>query len=196
MDTTERRAELGALLKARRAAIAPEAVGLPRGHRRLTPGLRREELASLANIGVTWYTWLEQGREIKISPAALGRIAGALQLSPTDEAYLFLLAGLEPQTRKTLDDAVPSWVQLTLDMFRGPAMAFNARLDVLTFNRLADALYEFDDGLAPFPRNHLWNAFANPRRQRLYVDWDDVTVRRQNCRLSSPDLCKAPRSEL
>ena len=80
------RIELKAFLRARRAALTPEAAGLPRGPRRLTPGLRREEVAALAQVGVTWYTWLEQGRAINVSAPALGRIARALSLSSTDEA--------------------------------------------------------------------------------------------------------------
>ncbi|MGY5311554.1 helix-turn-helix domain-containing protein, partial [Nocardia gipuzkoensis] len=66
-----RRAELGVFLKSRRARISPEAVGLPPGPRRRTPGLRREEVAQLAGIGITWYTWLEQGRSINVSVQVL-----------------------------------------------------------------------------------------------------------------------------
>ena len=94
MKASMQRTELKAFLRTRRAALTPEAAGLPRGSRRLTPGLRREEVAALAEVGVTWYTWLEQGRAINVSAAALTRIARALSLSPTDEAYLFALMGL------------------------------------------------------------------------------------------------------
>jgi transcriptional regulator with XRE-family HTH domain len=88
----KKRTELSAFLRARRAELSPEAVGLQRGPRRLTPGLRREEVASLACIGATWYTWLEQGRNIQASPAVLDRIAKDLRLSTSDRAYLFALA--------------------------------------------------------------------------------------------------------
>src|SRR5262245_34905683 len=89
----KRRAELGVFLRLRRAAVAPESAGIPRGKRRLTPGLRREEVALLADVGVTWYTWLEQGRPINVSPATLRRVSRALQLTVSDEGYLFTLAG-------------------------------------------------------------------------------------------------------
>ena len=173
MDTAERRTELGAFLKAGRAAITPESAGLPRGRRRLTPGLKREEVAFLAGIGVTWYTWLEQGREINVSAAAIGRIARALRLSATDEAYVFLMAGIEPPTDKSFDPAVPAQVQTVLDLFQAPGFVIDPPFNIVAFNALADALYDFDAGLAPFPRNHLWNGFMNPRRQGLYVDWED-----------------------
>ena len=94
MTTPMQRNELKAFLRTRRAMLTPEAVGLPRGTRRLTPGLRREEVATLADVGLTWYTWLEQGRDINVSAAALTRIARALSLSATDETYLFSLMGL------------------------------------------------------------------------------------------------------
>lgn len=96
MNDIARRLELKAFLRARREALRPESTGLSPGPRRRTPGLRREEVASLADVGVTWYTWLEQGREISVSRATLLRIAHALRLTPTDETYLLGLAGLEP----------------------------------------------------------------------------------------------------
>src|SRR5215475_10568671 len=84
---------LGAFLQAHRARLEPAVLGLPAGMRRRTPGLRREEVAQLAGLSVTWYTWIEQGREISVSPAALARLAKTLQLSPAERAYLFDLAG-------------------------------------------------------------------------------------------------------
>ena len=180
MDAMARRSELGAFLKARRAAISPDSIGLPRGARRLTPGLRREEVADLAEIGITWYTWLEQGRDINVSASALGRIAGALRLSETDRQYLFSLAGIEAQPGGSsgATDLV-SWqqIQVLLDMVRGPAFVMDEIFDVVAFNAIADALYDFDGGTAPFPRNHVWNGFVNPARRRLFVDDEDLRRR-------------------
>src|SRR2546421_6930260 len=90
------RAELSSFLKSRRARFAPTNVGLPSKTRRRTPGLRREELADLAGVGLTWYTWLEQGRAIRVSPQVLAAIARALQLEPAERAHLFRLAGHAP----------------------------------------------------------------------------------------------------
>jgi transcriptional regulator with XRE-family HTH domain len=75
-----RRAELGKFLKARRARLSPGDFGMPPGSRRRTPGLRREEVALLAGVGVTWYTWLEQGRQINASTQVLDAVARTLRL--------------------------------------------------------------------------------------------------------------------
>src|SRR5207245_5242070 len=91
-----RRAELGEFLKARRARLSPGDFGMPAGARRRTPGLRREEVAVLAGVGVTWYTWLEQGREINPSDEVLGSIARTLRLSDAETAHLFALARPAP----------------------------------------------------------------------------------------------------
>jgi len=168
MQHSRQRTELKAFLRTRRAALAPEAVGLPRGGRRLTPGLRREEVAALAEVGVTWYTWLEQGRAINVSAAALARIARALQLDATDEAYLFALAGLaraEPVRNHVL---LPPTVQGVLDLYQAPAFVLDPAFDVLACNALAERLYRFGECRGRFAANHLWNAFMNPARRRLY----------------------------
>ncbi len=166
------RAELKAFLRARRAALSPEAAGLPRGTRRLTPGLRREEVATLADVGLTWYTWLEQGREINVSAAALTRIAHALALSPTDEAYLFALAGLpRPELPTPPKLELPSPVQGLLDLYQGPAFVLDPVFDVLAWNAFANYLFGFDTVSGPFARNHVWNAFMNPVRRQLYPDF-------------------------
>src|SRR5487761_1525610 len=93
VERTElRRSELAAFLRSRRERIAPEDVGLPAGHRRRTSGLRREEVAQLAGVGVTWYTWLEQGRPIHASTQVLDSIARTLKLDPDEHSHLFRLA--------------------------------------------------------------------------------------------------------
>jgi transcriptional regulator with XRE-family HTH domain len=168
MNTRMQRTELKAFLRARRAARAPEAAGLPRGQRRLTPGLRREEVAALADVLLTWYTWLEQGREINVSAAALARIARALALSPSDEAYLFALAGLlrpEPAAERI---EVPVPIRGMLDHYQGPAFVLDPLFDLLAANRYADFLFDFQAVRGPFARNHVWNAFMHPPRRVLY----------------------------
>lgn len=162
------RTELKAFLRARRAALAPEAAGLPRGQRRLTPGLRREEVAALADVGLTWYTWLEQGREINVSAAALTRIARALALTPSDEAYLFALAGLARPEPAPARIEVPPAIRGLLDRYQGPAFVLDPLFDLLAYNRHADFLFGFDAVGGPFPRNHVWNAFMHPPRRHLY----------------------------
>lgn len=168
MELTRQRSELKAFLRARRAALAPEAAGLPRG-RRLTPGLRREEVATLAAVGVTWYTWLEQGRAINVSAAALGRIARALALDATDEAYLFALAGVPRAEPSAAQPVLPPAMQGMLELYRAPAFVIDPVFDVLAWNRLGQRLYDFGDFGGPLAHNHLWNAFMNPARRRLYA---------------------------
>src|SRR2546421_10035516 len=93
-----RRAELASFLRSRRERIEPEVVGLPPGLRRRTPGLRREEVAQLAGVGVTWYTWLEQGRDINPSAQVLDAIARTLQFDSHEHSHLFTLAGTPTTT--------------------------------------------------------------------------------------------------
>lgn len=85
----------------RRARLSPADVGLPPGGPRRTPGLRREEVAVLAGVGVSWYTWLEQGRDIRVSAQVLDAVAGALRLDGPEHAYLYRLAGLNPPAATT-----------------------------------------------------------------------------------------------
>src|SRR5437870_1605778 len=96
---------LSEFLKTHRAKLQPSAVGLPEGGRRRTPGLRREEVAQIAGISTTWYTWLEQGREITVSAQVLDRIAFALQLNEEERKYLFMLALDQPAPSTETDSS-------------------------------------------------------------------------------------------
>src|SRR5579871_4384176 len=100
MHKSERQQALADFLRQRRARLAPSEVGLPPGLRRRTPGLRREEVAQLANIGTSWYVWLEQGRDVHPSAQVLESLAQALRLTVNERRHLFLLAGqsFPPQT--------------------------------------------------------------------------------------------------
>ncbi len=99
MDETERRQALGDFLRTRRARLQPTEVGMPLRRRRRTPGLRREEVAELADIGVSWYTLLEQGHDVHPSRRVLESLAQALKLNPAEQQHLLLLAGQELPTR-------------------------------------------------------------------------------------------------
>ncbi|MGW1282898.1 helix-turn-helix transcriptional regulator [Streptomyces sp. NPDC002586] len=94
---SERRNELREFLMSRRARVSPEEAGLPvGGGRRRTPGLRREEVAVLAGVGASWYQWLEQGREISVSPSVLDAVARVLRLSDAERRHLYVLAEMNP----------------------------------------------------------------------------------------------------
>jgi transcriptional regulator with XRE-family HTH domain len=162
-----RREELSAFLRARRAAVNPATVGIKVGNRRRAPGLRREEVAAAADVGVTWYTWLEQGREIRVSHEALGRIAQALRLSQSDTAYFFTLAAEEDSGLKRPEP--DERLRLAVDSIdRCPAWAVDPVFNVIAYNRIANRIYRFDEVTGPFAANHLWRLFADPRRIRLY----------------------------
>jgi transcriptional regulator with XRE-family HTH domain len=177
MDGGARRAELKEFLRAHRTAIAPEVAGFPRAARRMTRGLRREELASLAGVSLTWYTWLEQGREINVSAETLHRIARGLRLSASDEAYLIKLAGLpSPRSSPSSEDF---HVRAVVDGFtQGPAVALDSLFNVLAYNRIADVVFTFDAYAGPLANNHLARAFLDPARRCLYAEDWAVTTRR------------------
>lgn len=166
---TSRPNELKKFLRARRAELPIDAAPNVSGRRRI-PGLRREEVAALAGVSVTWYTWLEQGRDIHCSIDLLNRLARALRLSETDIDYLFRLAGYPaPMNRESTE--MDSRVQFVLDAFAGPAFILNPRLDVIAFNALGDLVFDFLGHSGEFGTNHLWRGFMDPARKALYADW-------------------------
>ncbi|RMI32997.1 helix-turn-helix transcriptional regulator [Nocardia stercoris] len=138
-----RRAELGAFLRSRRARITPEEMGLPTGSRRRTPGLRREEVAQLAGVGVTWYTWLEQGRDINASMQVLDAIARTLALDPVEKAHLYRLADVPTiGTGWGEEESIPGELQGILDHLHPlPAVLMSARYDVLAHNLAYEVLF-------------------------------------------------------
>lgn len=169
-----RRRELAAFLRSRRERISPEQVGLPTGGRRRTPGLRREEVAQLAGVGVTWYTWLEQGRDIHASEQVLSAIAATLKLDPYEQAHLYTLAG-QPEPPMVKDCRVISpGVQVMLRQLEPiPAVVSNARFDILAYNRTYDRMV---GGLEKLPfedRNSLVLAFTSPQWRARIVDWEE-----------------------
>jgi len=143
-DNGERRLELSDFLRTRRAKVAPSDVGLADGPRRRTPGLRREEVALLANIGTTWYTRLEQGLPINVSADVLASISRALRLTSDERRHLYLLAGLPLTLTAHDEERVSDLVLRVLDNLEpSPAYVRGRRWDVLAFNKSADALADF-----------------------------------------------------
>jgi transcriptional regulator with XRE-family HTH domain len=168
----DRRAELRFFLRAKRASIRPGMVGLPSVGPRRVKGLRREELASIAGVGLTWYTWLEQGREIQASRAMLHRLANALGLSSSDTAYLFSLAGEQAPAIRELPPALDVTIQEILDGYTaGLAYMFDDVFDVQAFNESARFVYRFDQQTKAWPRNMAWRNFTDPYRRTLYSPW-------------------------
>jgi transcriptional regulator with XRE-family HTH domain len=172
------RTELARFLRTKRAALSPAAVGARSANRRRTPGLRREEVADRAGVSITWYTWLEQGRDIHCSISLVARLAKALRLSRTDTDYLFRLAGHSPPPDPTSIRIVEPAIHSVFEGFTaGPALLMSPRLDILAFNPLADAVFRFGSYSGPFAENHLWRGFMHEERRKLYVDWEDLMFR-------------------
>src|SRR3954463_14595181 len=119
IDTVdERRRELASFLRSRRDRLSPAVLGLPDGGRRRTPGLRREEVAQQSGVGVTWYTWLEQGRPINASAAVLAAIARTLRLDRFERAHLFTLAGVADPDLPDEPDGIDPVVHAVLDQLQ------------------------------------------------------------------------------
>ncbi|MER7669708.1 helix-turn-helix transcriptional regulator [Kitasatospora sp. NPDC096128] len=167
-----RRHDLAAFLRSRRERIAPEQVGLPLTGRRRTPGLRREEVAQLAAVGVTWYTWLEQGRDIQVSAQVLDAVARALLLDPSERAHLFTLAGADDPAPVTECPSVTPSVRLVLEQLAPyPAAAVNSRYDILAHNVPYTAIVGDLGELPPEERNLMWLAFTPSRFRDVLIDY-------------------------
>ncbi|HVU92995.1 MAG TPA: helix-turn-helix transcriptional regulator [Jatrophihabitans sp.] len=173
-----RRRELAEFLRSRRERIPPQQVGIAYAGRRRTPGLRREEVAQLSGVGVTWYTWLEQGRDIHVSEQVLTAVARTLMLDRDERAHLFTLAGASDQSAVTECHAVTPQLQATLDKLDPfPACVQSAKYDVLAYNRAYNRLIVNFDEIPAEDRNCMWLAFTDPRWKKQVVDWPNSTAR-------------------
>jgi transcriptional regulator with XRE-family HTH domain len=176
--TDLRRRELGAILRSRRQRIRAVQVGLRSLRRRRTPGLRREEVAQLAGVGVTWYTWLEQGRDINPSGQVLDAIARTLQFDVHEHSHLFTLAGVATTTIADECGALCPTLQPLIDQLEPfPAIVVNSRLDLLAYNRVYGSFFGDLEAIPIEDRNILWLVFTHPEMQAAIVDWDDVVGR-------------------
>jgi transcriptional regulator with XRE-family HTH domain len=178
----DNREEVREFLTSRRAKISPEQVDLPAGPRRRVPGLRRSEVAALADMSVEYYAKLERGNLAGVSPAVLEAVAKALQLDDAERAHLLHLAqaadGSDALTRPRRRTNTRQWtphrsLQWTLDAITaGPAIVGNGRMDILAANRLARAFYT-DLFANPDNRQNLGRfQFLDPASRRFYPDWD------------------------
>lgn len=173
MDETERREALADFLRTRRMRLSPEDVGLPPGFRRRTPGLRREEVAQLANIGTSWYTSLEQGRDVNPSEQVLECLAQALRLTPDERRHLFLLAlqHLPSQDLPSEEQVSPGLEGMVKALDPHPAYIVGRRWDLLTWNKAADHLFNIRTIPPPHTRNMLWRIFSNSEGKDSNTSW-------------------------
>lgn len=172
-DDSHRRRELADFLRTRRARLQPADMGLDGGGRRRTPGLRREEVAQLSGVGTTWYTWLEQAREVRPSPQVLDALAATLRLDAAERAHLFLLGRGAQEPPPPGDERVSPALRRLIDNL-GPVPAFvrGRRLDYLAWNRAAVVTMGDPAGYPPGRRNAVWMMFTDPGRRTLVDDWE------------------------
>lgn len=167
-----RRAALGDFLRSVRARVSPESVGLPPGSRRRTPGLRREEVAQLSGISVTWYTWIEQGRDVSVSPSVWASLANVLHLTRAERHYLFELAECaDPEHGSELADPLPEGLEQSVHSIVVPAYVLDRCWNVLARN---EPLLDLFDGWPDRVQrpNLLRYIFLDPAARQLVVDWE------------------------
>jgi transcriptional regulator with XRE-family HTH domain len=176
MNSQSRRQALSLFLKAQRAKLTPQSVGLPEGSRRRTPGLRREEVAQLAGVSHTWYTWLEQGRDIKVSSSVLDNVAMALQLTVDERKYLFSLA-LETTSgvsllKEELPEISPSLRIILQELTYCPTIISDRRCHIVGWNEAAAHVFLDFELIPPEQRNMIRLLFTRKEFQRLAVNWE------------------------
>src|SRR5690625_4439658 len=179
------RRQLGDFLRARRERLSPEDVGLPATARRRTPGLRREEVAVLAGVGVTWYTWLEQGRPINVSLQVLMAVGRTLQLDAGETRHLQRLAGMRvsPTEPGACDpDLAAAFLPVLEKLDPYPACLQTPWFDVVVYNRSYRFLFTDLDRVPPGERNCAVQFFTDPDWRSRYVD-DDIFATRMVARM-------------
>jgi len=171
------RSELGDFLRSRRERLNPKALGLPSGRRRRTPGLRREEVAELAGIGVDWYIRLEQGRNVSPSITTVDALARALRLGKAEHAHLRALTQ-DTGRRAFARESVPDTIRRMVKSLNQPAYVTGRRWDVLAWNAAAaDILTDFGR-IADADRNILIYMLTDPDARRLFgATWADEARR-------------------
>lgn len=163
--------DLSDFLRKRREALQPEDVGLPRGRRRRTPGLRREEVAALAAMSADYYSRLEGGRGPQPSVEMLGAIARALRLTLEERDHLFLLAGHGTPPRSTNSDHVDPGMLRILDRLRDtPAMLLNRHGETVAQTPAHVAFAGEQTNYDGFERSEVYRWFAHPEERALYAE--------------------------
>lgn len=176
MNNKTRLEALSAFLKAKRAQISPESIGLSAGNRRRTPGLRREEVAQLAGVSTTWYTWLEQGRDIKVSTIVLDCISKALQLNNDEIDYLYDLAfetNLEiTSPKKDQSKLSPSLIRILDELTYCPTIITDQHCHIVGWNPAAAYVFLDFEQIPNDQRNLIRLVFTRKELKALAVNWE------------------------
>ena len=180
LSDKERRRELGDFLKVRRERLSPGDFNLPIGARRRAKGLRREEVSQLAGIGITWYTWLEQGRDIQVSSEVLEAISRIFTLNKEEKEHLFLLGNQPlPSTtvqneRENIDRVVNN---LLSQLGHCPAYVTDEKLNIVDWNKAAMMVFGDFNEMDERNRNAVWRCFTSKEYQKLFQNWEDHAQR-------------------
>jgi transcriptional regulator with XRE-family HTH domain len=178
MSTAIQRAQLSEFLKSCRARLSPSTVGLPSAGRRRTPGLRREDVAALAGLSATWYTWLEQGRDVRASDRVLESLSRTLRLATEERDYLFSLAQSRPAPLQAARiDEVPDAVKRTLNALNVPAEVITPRWDVIYWNSMVTRCFRDYGALAPERRNLIRILMTSPEYQEDPAEYEAMARR-------------------
>ena len=165
--------ELGAFLRSRRTQVDPATAGVPLVGARRTPGLRREEVALLSGVSHTWYTWLEQGRDIHPSRQVVDALARTLRLSAAEHEYVLRLTGHGTPAPAPGTEGLPAHLQRLLDALDpSPAYAITAGWAIVGWNEAYARFYPGVATAAPGDRNLLWLVFTDPAVRALLGDWE------------------------
>ena len=169
-----RRVELGKFLRSRRAQLSPADFDMPAGPRRRTPGLRREELALLAGVGVSWYTWLEQGREINVSTQVLDALARTLRLDRAERWHMYVLAEAVPVAVNTgRGQVTEELTEILHSLDPLPAVVTDARFDILAENDAYRDLFRDWHSLPCIHRNTLWCTLTEPTARDKFPQYEE-----------------------
>ncbi|TGB00368.1 XRE family transcriptional regulator [Sporolactobacillus shoreae] len=175
MSDKVRHEALSSFLKKKRALISPQSAGFPIGVRRRTPGLRREEVAQLANVSTTWYTWLEQGRDIKVSSIVLDSVSSALQLTEDERTYLYNLAldvNAKLLPKKTIQTKInPSLKTILKALNYCPAVVTDRYCQIVGWNAAAAYVFLDFEQIPIDQRNLIRLLFTRKELKSLAVNW-------------------------
>lgn len=175
MSENLKRRALSEFLKAKRGRMRPESVGIPAGKRRRTPGLRREEVAQLAGVSTTWYTWLEQGRDINVSASVLDNISLALKLNSDEKDYLYALAMDKASTDLTVNESGilnSSLNKIMEELKFCPTIVTDRHSNIVGWNKPASYVFLNFDEIPSEERNLIRLLFTRKELKALAVNWE------------------------
>ena len=165
--------ELASFLKSCRERLTPNDVGLPCTSRRRTPGLRREEVAALAGVSITWYTWLEQGREIHVSSEVVESLSRVFMLNEDERKYFYKLANQSYTPKDVLNEHISPLLQHVLNNLKYcPSIIINRRWSVCGWNEEAKILFGDYEKMNEREKNILWAMFSDDKYKNMFSDWE------------------------